>query len=199
MGLRKPVRRAYRGIESSKSSRLRKSKLSAEHGKQKFFSIIFMPEIIAQNQFLILLAVIALIAGVGGWFLFGIQKKIKLLFGGRPPKSHEEMYRDALRRIAELEAVTADIESRLKIAEAISRASIQKVGFMRFNPFNDTGGNNSFIIAMLDHNNSGIVISSLYMREGTRLYAKEITNGVSKQQLSGEEKRVVEEAMRQNF
>ena len=57
---------------------------------------------------------------------------------------------------------------------------IQKVGLVRFNPFSQTGGNQSFSLALLDGNNNGLVISSLHSREGTRIYAKMVKEGEGK-------------------
>lgn len=51
---------------------------------------------------------------------------------------------------------------------------ITKVGLIRFNPFSDTGGTQSFTVALLDANNSGLVMTSLYGRTGNRWYVKEV-------------------------
>lgn len=66
---------------------------------------------------------------------------------------------------------------------------IQKMGLLRFNPFKDTGGDQSFILALVNGKDTGVVISGLYSRSGTRWYAKNIVNGKSKEhELSDEEK-----------
>lgn len=76
---------------------------------------------------------------------------------------------------------------------------IQKVGLVRFNPFKDTGGDQSFIISLIDGSNTGIIISGLYSRSGTRWYAKKIVNGKSvEHELSDEEKKALEEASETN-
>lgn len=54
---------------------------------------------------------------------------------------------------------------------------IQKVGLVRFNPFKDTGGDQSFILALVDAEDTGVVISSLHTRTGTRWYAKRVIKG----------------------
>ncbi len=65
---------------------------------------------------------------------------------------------------------------------------------VRFNPFKEIGGDQSFSIALLDSNNDGIVITSLYGREGNRVFGKPIKNGKSRYLLSGEEKKAIEQA-----
>lgn len=69
---------------------------------------------------------------------------------------------------------------------------IQKLAVIRFNPFKEVGGDQSFSIAFLDGNNNGMVITSLYTREENRVYAKPIKNGVSQYSLSDEEIKVLD-------
>jgi hypothetical protein len=72
---------------------------------------------------------------------------------------------------------------------------IQKVGLVRFNPFKDTGGDQSFILSLVDGNNTGVIISGLYSRSGTRWYAKKVVEGKgAEHELSEEEKRALKEA-----
>lgn len=83
----------------------------------------------------------------------------------------------------------------IKNLEEISQRTIQKTGIVRFNPFNDLGGNQSFVIALLDGKDNGFVISSLFIKEGNRVYAKAVRNGQSDHLLSGEEKEAIERAI----
>ena len=68
------------------------------------------------------------------------------------------------------------------------------MGIVRFNPFSGVGSDQSFSVALLDKNDNGIVITSLYNREGNRVYAKPIKTGVSEYLLSTEEKSAIEKA-----
>ena len=61
-----------------------------------------------------------------------------------------------------------------KIA-TVGELHIQRIGIVRFNPFDDTGGAQSFTMALLDGRDNGIVITSLYARNSNRWYVKEIT------------------------
>lgn len=68
------------------------------------------------------------------------------------------------------------------------KSAIQKVGFIRYNPFPDVGGELCYAIALLDENNNGVIINSIYARETCYSYAKDITNGESlNHKLSDEE------------
>ncbi len=72
----------------------------------------------------------------------------------------------------------------------------QKKALVRYNPFNQTGGNQSFSLALLDGKNNGIVISSFHSREGTRLYAKTVVSGKADNSFSKEEKSAIKEAVK---
>jgi hypothetical protein len=72
---------------------------------------------------------------------------------------------------------------------------IQKIGLVRFNPFKDTGGDQSFILSLVDGNDTGVIISGLYARSGTRWYAKRVMKGKSvEHELSDEERKALKEA-----
>lgn len=87
------------------------------------------------------------------------------------------------------------INDEIKKIDEEGKLHVQKVGLMRFNPFSDTGGDQSFILSLLNKNNTGVLISSLHARSHTRWYAKRIINGKSKDvQLSKEEEKAILEA-----
>lgn len=87
------------------------------------------------------------------------------------------------------------LKSRCDTIEKDGKFHIQKFGLLRFNPFHDTGGDQSFILALLDGNETGVVISSLYSRSGVRWYAKKVISGKSvEHELSDEEKKAIKEA-----
>lgn len=106
---------------------------------------------------------------------------------------------------AVLDEVLKDLEESSKEIELIKKKClvlekdgilhIQKVGLLRFNPFEDTGGDQSFVLSLVNDNNTGVVISSLYSRAGTRWYAKRVINGKGlEHELSEEEKKSIKEA-----
>lgn len=81
-----------------------------------------------------------------------------------------------------------DLEKEIERQENENRLDIQKMGLVKFNPFEETGGDYSFSLTLLDGYDSGVVITSLHTRQGTRTYLKEINKGKSKMNLSKEEK-----------
>jgi len=75
--------------------------------------------------------------------------------------------------------------------EVRSRGSLQHIGLVRFNPFEDTGSDQSFAIALLDDRRDGIVLSSLHGRGQTRVFAKPVEGGESTHTLSDEEAQAI--------
>lgn len=90
-------------------------------------------------------------------------------------------------RLDQLGATVASLTAQAGAWDGVMRHAIQHVGLVRFNPFEDTGGNQSFALALLDANADGIVLSSLHSRTTTRVYVKAILAGRSDAQLSAEE------------
>lgn len=76
-----------------------------------------------------------------------------------------------------------------------SKLNIQKIGLTKYNPFKETGGNNSFSLVLLDGNKNGIIITSLHTRERTRLYLKEVKQGKATIELSEDEAKALKEAI----
>ncbi|MEA2621761.1 MAG: hypothetical protein QOH61_671 [Chloroflexota bacterium] len=97
-----------------------------------------------------------------------------------------------------LDALVKDVQglgARTRSVETVSRQAVQSMGLVRFNPFReDTGGNLSFALAMLDADDNGIVISSLHSRQTTRVYLKAITAGRADAALSDEESEALRQA-----
>src|SRR3954452_6147717 len=98
-------------------------------------------------------------------------------------------------RLDDLTARVNDLSTRLPVVEARSAVSVQRIGVVRFNPFEDTGGKQSFAIALLDSRGTGVAISSLHARQATRVYLKQISAGRSDIELSDEETEAIKRAL----
>jgi len=87
------------------------------------------------------------------------------------------------------------IKKELKEQILSSRLHIQKIGLVRFNPFERMGGEQSFIIALLDKEENGLTLNFIYTKEGLRVYTKKIKNGKGDEyDLSEEEKKAIEQS-----
>ncbi len=102
------------------------------------------------------------------------------------------------RQLKRIDGLTERIDALNKLhheLESLSQRTIQKVAVIRYNPFADTGGDQSFAIALLDSLGNGVVLSSLHSRTDTRVFAKAVQGGRSKYQLSDEEQDAIKKAL----
>lgn len=120
-----------------------------------------------------------------------IKKRSRVFFENSEAKDLEEIIYSQIKKTNEVDAeIKKLIEENLKIKDNIKKC-IQRVGVVRFNPFGDVGGNQSFAIALLDNSLSGVMILSLYSRDGVRIYSKQIKEGKSEYKLSKEEEEAI--------
>jgi len=116
----------------------------------------------------------------------------RLVGARRVPAGAKLSAEDALRReLAEISARLGTLETAVgQIADHLPR-SIQGIGVVRYNPFEQMGSNMSFSLALLDGRASGVVVSVLNNREGSRVYGKAVEHGTSNYPLSDEERQAL--------
>ncbi|PIW74802.1 MAG: DUF4446 domain-containing protein [Candidatus Portnoybacteria bacterium CG_4_8_14_3_um_filter_44_15] len=150
-----------------------------------------MPNFLNENQILLAFAIVLFLLIVWNIFLhlrfLQTKKKLKTFFNGKKASDLEGVLFEEIKRLKKAEGNIKELFKSSEFIGKMTSRSIQKVGVVRFNPFKETGGNQSFSIALLDSKDNGLVISSLFTRQGTRIYAKPVKNGKSTYQLSKEE------------
>ncbi|MCL5676251.1 MAG: DUF4446 family protein [Patescibacteria group bacterium] len=133
-----------------------------------------------------------------GWITFLTLKNQRLFqsfFTGREKNNIQEAINKILADIKKGQEELLALKENFSSLDKEGKKHYQKIGLYRFNPFKDTGGEQSFILALLDEENTGIVISSLFSRTGNRWYVKQVKNGKGVDaQLSEEENKTVETA-----
>ncbi len=149
-----------------------------------------------------LLTYIAL--GLGGFTflaLIWVALRIKRLdrirkefFSSEQNLDLEQVLVDQNRLITKLRTDLEMNSEEIRNLQILNQSNYQKIGFVRFNPFDDAGGNISFTLCLLNARNDGVVISSLHGREGTRMYAKNVRAGISESKLTEEEEQAIKEA-----
>ena len=143
---------------------------------------------------LILSSLSFVMVGVTVFLYLRLQSHYNNLTGKINGKNLKNVLEDMLRQA---NSSKKDIDFLKKYCDTIQKEGqfhIQKVGLLRFNPFKDTGGDQSFILSLVDGQNSGVIISGLYSRSGTRWYAKKIKGGKGvEHELSDEEKQALKE------
>lgn len=95
-----------------------------------------------------------------------------------------------------LKAEVEDLKKRLEAEVKKSNLHLQKIGLVRFNPFGTVGGEQSFVAAFVDQENSGIVLNFIYTKEGLRVYTKRVKKGIGVEyELSKEEEKAIEKSI----
>lgn len=102
-------------------------------------------------------------------------------------QSHVADVRSAVVRSQETDTLARNLERA-------ARSHIQRLGFVRYNPFRETGGDQSFALALADQDGNGVVLSSLHSRDVTRVYGKSLITWESVHLLTVEEQQAIDKA-----
>jgi hypothetical protein len=141
----------------------------------------------------LILALLALLLCL--WLILRMRRLSRLsAFRPQMPADLQSAVEREVGRLDSLIAQVEEVRGRLPTVERQAGSSIQRMGIVRFSAFSDTGGQQSFVVALLDARSSGILISSLHSRQQTRVYMKQITEGRSDTQLSDEEVEALRQA-----
>ncbi len=151
-----------------------------------------MPYIICAMVIIIILLfimVVVLFKAVGK-----VENRYKKLMKGTNGNNLEKMLLEKLKDIEEAKENSEEALKECKRLEIKMKDCIQKVAIMRYKAFENVGSDLSFSIAMLDDKNDGIILTGIYGRQESTIYAKPIDEGISRYDLSEEELYVLNEA-----
>lgn len=144
----------------------------------------------------VLLAAGTVALAVLDWRLGRLLRRYRALVQGSSGESLDGIIEDCVRRTRQLEGDLEELRKFVEDMHHASRRHLQGLGIVRFNAFQDIGGDQSFALAMLDGAGDGVVLSSLYGRDESRVYAKPVERGSSTYALTAEEQRAVDAALR---
>jgi len=145
------------------------------------------------NILIIIYILIVIIILLIIWFV-RTEVRLKRLFRGRKGKDLEGIIQLLVKEVKSLQKTEENMEMQITAIDKRLKKSIQGVEIVRFNPFRDSGGNQSFAVAFIDEEGNGVVISSLYSREKVSIFAKPIKQHISEYTLTMEEKEVLKKA-----
>jgi hypothetical protein len=123
-----------------------------------------------------------------------VDGRLRGITRGEEGQSLEDVLGAHLEKVHGLGREVERLTARTGALETAGLRAFQRVGLVRYNPFEETGGNQSFALALLDAEGNGWVLSSLHARQGTRVYAKSIRGGRSDAALSEEESAAIRQA-----
>ena len=151
---------------------------------------------------LAVVAVVIALVGLAAWVALlqrsgsRLRSRLRRVLSDAGTTGLDEILAGQATRIEQLARRVDALDALERELAASSRLALQKVGIVRYNPFQDTGGDQSFAIALLDPSGTGVVLSSLHGRAETRIFAKQVANGASSYALSDEEQQAIRVALR---
>lgn len=152
---------------------------------------------------LVAIAVLSLLVILLAAFLWQAHRRLRRLehslttfLSGKDGQSLEGVLLSTRESVKLLDEEIQELFAISNSLHQLGAKSLHKSAVMRFNPFKEVGGNQSFAVALLNGKNTGVVFSSLHTREGTRAYAKPVKNGAADGfPFTEEEKAVIHEAI----
>jgi hypothetical protein len=133
---------------------------------------------------------------VAVFFIIRIEVRIQKLFKGSKVSSLEELIQNIVERVHTLGDQAVAHEKHLAHHDERIIKLGRGIKLIRFNPFPDVGGNQSFAVGIMNEEGDGVVFSSLYSRERMSVFAKPIVQGKCDIELTPEEQSVIVEAQK---
>lgn len=124
-----------------------------------------------------------------------LKRRVDSLTRGKDTESMEDIIVNYLERVESLEEGEEITRAALNAIKDNLKITYQKTGLVKYDAFREMSGALSYSLALLDKENNGVLISSMYSREGCYTYAKEIIKGESKINLSEEEAEALKQAV----
>ncbi len=124
-----------------------------------------------------------------------LRKAYNCFMKGKDMESMEEVLMKQFDRIEVLEEADREKRKEINSLKILMQKSYQKAGLVKYDAFREMSGKLSYALALLDQNDNGVIITSMYSRDGCFSYAKEVIMGESKINLSEEEQEALEKAV----
>lgn len=146
--------------------------------------------LVLQGLFLVLLIINAVRLGK-------LQRRYRVLLTGNQGKNLEELLLSLSERMKKAEAEIERMGTAIARLEKEATQYLQRWALQRYKAFANVGGDQSFTLVLLDRNGDGVMLSSIYGRDESRVYAKTISGGKANYPLSDEEQEVLAAALQQ--
>ncbi len=164
-----------------------------EHEMTNFLNSVSMEYVVIGLAGVLALALILVIVALVKVSI--LKNRYEKFLSGKDGKSLEESIIKKFEKLNEIIVEQDFLEGEIQRIDEEHRSSFSKMEVYKYNAFSDMGGETSFVIALLDHNNNGTLLNGMSSQNATYVYAKEIKDGAAKVALSDEEKTTLEKCM----
>ena len=127
-----------------------------------------------------------------------LKKRYRKMMTGVDGANLERMLIGHIDEVKQVVGENRRIDAENQRISALLQRAITRVGVVRFRAFDDMGSDLSYAVALLDAENNGVILSSIFGREDSRSYVKPIQAGQSSYTLTEEEQQALHQAMGQN-
>lgn len=145
------------------------------------------------SESIVIAGLLVLIFILLGWIVI-LELRLQKVFRGKKAIDLEAVIGDVGKALDEIYSISTTEQNRLRLLEKKVSRSLGKFHTIRFNPFKDQGGNQSFATCLMDDEGNGVVISSLYSRDKVSVYAKPLEKYTSAYELIEEEEQAIAQA-----
>ncbi|MDD4371624.1 MAG: DUF4446 family protein [Anaerostipes sp.] len=127
----------------------------------------------------------------------GLRRRYEDFLSGKDGKSLEEEIYQRFDRLDELEEENTKLGRKIDLNCGKLSTTYSKMEILKYNAFDNMGGETSFVLGLLNEHNNGILLNSMNNGSESYFYAKEIQNGKPKTALSEEEKKTLDQCINQ--
>ncbi len=150
--------------------------------------------------FLVMIMAIVMLIMLGimikqAWNLSYMKKRYRKMMSGVDGDNLERLLMGHIDEVHHVVEENQRLDAEYHRIDELLQQAVTRVGMVRFRAFEDMGSDLSYAVALLDANNNGVVLSSIFGREDSRSYAKPIVGGKSTYPMTNEEEEALKEAM----
>ena len=127
-----------------------------------------------------------------------LNRKFDRFMRGKDAESLEDTILSCIEKNEQIDQMNQLLREDIIGLRKNQRITYQKMGMVKYNAFREMSGDLSYALALLDQEENGFIINSVYAKEGGYSYIKEIIKGESSILLSEEEKAALEKAKSQS-
>ncbi|MCJ7688000.1 MAG: DUF4446 family protein [Clostridiaceae bacterium] len=162
---------------------------------QSIFNFISNAEVYIILSLIVVVLILTIIIIMTYRFLNKLENKYRKLMRGVNKKNLEDVVVSYLDKIDEVKEENDIMKQMFNGLNGQLKTCVQKTSIIRYKAFEDVGSDLSFSIALLDGNQNGVILTSIYGRNESTTYAKPVNKGISRYDLSQEESKVLEQTM----